>query len=126
MVLQERGDPFRVPGRKPLDRDTSGLVLLAKNPYSSCVLSDAVKDHTIHREYAAIVSGKTDASGTIDLPIAEDLHLNGKARLHLRLQSSTNKGLLSAQLMELGSKKYLQPIQLSYPSAPLITVATIC
>ena len=45
-------------------------MLLAKNPYSSCVLSDAVKDHTIHREYAAIVSGKTDASGTIDLPIA--------------------------------------------------------
>ena len=59
---------FRAVNR--LDRDTSGLVLLAKNPYSSCVLSDAVKDHTIHREYAAIVSGKTDASGTIDLPIA--------------------------------------------------------
>ena len=46
---------------------------------------------------------------TIDLPIEEDLHLNGKARLHLRLYSSTNKGLLSAQLLELGSKKYLQP-----------------
>ena len=46
---------------------------------------------------------------TIDLPIEEDLHLNGKARLHLRVQSSTNKGLLSAQLLELGSKKYLQP-----------------
>ena len=46
---------------------------------------------------------------TIDLPIEEDLHLNGKARLHLRLHSSTNKGLLSAQLLELGSKKYLQP-----------------
>ena len=28
---------------------------------------------------------------TIDLPIEEDLHLNGKARLHLRLHSSTNK-----------------------------------
>mgnify|MGYP005975683459 CR=1 FL=1 len=108
---------FRAVNR--LDRDTSGLVLLAKNPYSSCVLSDAVKDHTIHREYAAIVSGKTDASGTIDLPIAEDLHLNGKARLHLRLQSSTNKGLLSAQLMELGSKKYLQP----YPA--VLSVRTL-
>lgn len=47
---------------------------------------------------------------TIDLPIEEDLHLNGKARLHLRLHSSTNKGLLSAQLLELGSKKYLQQI----------------
>ena len=56
---------------------------------------------------------------TIDLPIAEDLHLNGKARLHLRLQSSTNKGLLSAQLMELGSKKYLQP----YPA--VLSVRTL-
>ena len=56
---------------------------------------------------------------TIDLPISEDLHLNGKARLHLRLQSSTNKGLLSAQLMELGSKKYLQP----YPA--VLSVRTL-
>ena len=56
---------------------------------------------------------------TIDLPIAEDLHLNGKAHLHLRLQSSTNKGLLSAQLMELGSKKYLQP----YPA--VLSVRTL-
>lgn len=56
---------------------------------------------------------------TIDLPIEEDLHLNGKARLHLRLQSSTNKGLLSAQLLELGSKKYLQP----YPA--VLSVRTL-
>ena len=56
---------------------------------------------------------------TIDLPIEEDLHLNGKARLHLRLHSSTNKGLLSAQLMELGNKKYLQP----YPA--VLSVRTL-
>ena len=56
---------------------------------------------------------------TIDLPIEEDLHLNGKARLHLRLQSCTDKGLLSAQLMELGSKKYLQP----YPA--VLSVRTL-
>ena len=56
---------------------------------------------------------------TIDLPIEEDLHLNGKARLHLRVQSSTNKGLLSAQLLELGSKKYLQP----YPA--VLSVRTL-
>ena len=62
--------PFVFRAVNRLDRDTSGLVLLAKNPYSSCILSDAVKDHTIHREYAAIVSGKTDESGTIDIPIA--------------------------------------------------------
>ena len=56
---------------------------------------------------------------TIDLPIEEDMHLNGKARLHLRVQSSTNKGLLSAQLLELGSKKYLQP----YPA--VLSVRTL-
>lgn len=56
---------------------------------------------------------------TIDLPIEEDLHLNGKARLHLRLHSSINKGLLSAQLLELGSKKYLQP----YPA--VLSVRTL-
>lgn len=56
---------------------------------------------------------------TIDLPIEEDLHLNGKARLHLWLHSSTNKGLLSAQLLELGSKKYLQP----YPA--VLSVRTL-
>lgn len=56
---------------------------------------------------------------TIDLPIEEDLHLNGKARLHLRLHSSTNKGLLSAQLLELGSKEYLQP----YPA--VLSVRTL-
>ena len=46
---------------------------------------------------------------TIDLPATKDLHLNGRAQLNLRIKSSTNKGLLSAQLLELGQKKYLQP-----------------
>ena len=46
---------------------------------------------------------------TIDLPLTKDIHLNGRAQLNLRIKSSTNKGLLSAQLLELGQKKYLQP-----------------
>ena len=46
---------------------------------------------------------------TIDIPILEDIQLNGRVKLNLRLKSSTNKGLLSAQLLELGQKKYLQP-----------------
>ncbi|MCP9061036.1 MULTISPECIES: Xaa-Pro dipeptidyl-peptidase [unclassified Streptococcus] len=46
---------------------------------------------------------------TIDLPVTKNLHLNGRAQLNLRIKSSTNKGLLSAQLLELGQKKYLQP-----------------
>ncbi len=46
---------------------------------------------------------------TIDLPVTEELHINGRVKLNLRLKSSANKGLLSAQLLELGQKKYIQP-----------------
>ena len=46
---------------------------------------------------------------TIDLPVSQDIHSNGRVELKLRVKSSTNKGLLSAQLLELGQKKYLQP-----------------
>ena len=56
---------------------------------------------------------------TIDLPVSQDIHLNGQVALKLRVKSSTNKGLLSAQLLELGQKKYLQP----YPA--VLTARTI-
>lgn len=46
---------------------------------------------------------------TIDIPISEEIQLNGRVKFNLRIKSSTNKGLLSAQLLELGQKKYLQP-----------------
>ena len=55
-----------------------------------------------------LYQGKTNQI-TIDLPVTEDLHLNGRAQLNLRIKSSINKGLLSAQLLEFGQKKYLQP-----------------
>ena len=56
---------------------------------------------------------------TIDLPVTDNIHLNGRIKLNLRLKSSINKGLLSAQLLELGEKKYLQP----YPG--ILSVRTL-
>ena len=55
-----------------------------------------------------LYQGKANQT-TIDLPVSQDIHLNGRVELKLRVKSSTNKGLLSAQLLELGQKKYLQP-----------------
>ena len=46
---------------------------------------------------------------TIDLPVSQDIHLNGRVELKLRVKSSINKGLLSAQVLQLGQQKYLQP-----------------
>ncbi|MFC5631047.1 MULTISPECIES: Xaa-Pro dipeptidyl-peptidase [Streptococcus] len=47
---------------------------------------------------------------TIDIPVEKALLLNGRVKLTLSVKSSTNKGLLSAQLLEQGEKKYLQDI----------------
>ncbi|MER0123089.1 Xaa-Pro dipeptidyl-peptidase [Streptococcus sp. ZJ100] len=47
---------------------------------------------------------------TIDIPISEELQLNGRVCLHLRVKSSVEKGLLSAQLVDFGADKRLAPI----------------
>ena len=53
-----------------LDRDTTGLLIAAKHALSASILSDMLKKREIHREYLALVKGKTPASGTISAPIA--------------------------------------------------------
>lgn len=68
--MEEKGVDFVFRAVNRLDRDTSGLLVIAKHMLSSCILSDQVKDHTIHREYAAIVCGRTEPHGTICAPIA--------------------------------------------------------
>ncbi|PXV96214.1 RluA family pseudouridine synthase [Lachnotalea glycerini] len=52
-----------------LDRDTTGLVLLAKNMYSSCILSEMIRKREIHREYLAVAEGRLNTFGTINAPI---------------------------------------------------------
>ena len=53
-----------------IDKDTSGLLLVAKNDFSHAALSEQIKAHTVERAYLAIVSGnmKEDA-GFVDGPI---------------------------------------------------------
>lgn len=53
-----------------LDRDTTGLILLAKHMLSSAILSSSVAARTVHREYLAIAEGLVPESGIIDAPIA--------------------------------------------------------
>lgn len=53
-----------------LDRDTTGLLILARHMLSACVLSNDMLNHRIKREYRAIVCGRTMDTGTINAPIA--------------------------------------------------------
>ncbi len=53
-----------------LDRDTSGIVLIAKNPLSAAILSESMKRGEIKKEYCAVVNGiPNPLSGKIDAPI---------------------------------------------------------
>jgi 23S rRNA pseudouridine1911/1915/1917 synthase len=53
-----------------LDRDTSGIVLIAKNAYSQQIVSEQMQDNTVDKVYFAIVEGSlAPESGTIDFPI---------------------------------------------------------
>ena len=52
-----------------LDRDTSGVVLFAKNSYMKAIASTAISDETAVKEYIALVYGKTPECGAIDVPI---------------------------------------------------------
>jgi len=57
-----------------LDKDTSGLLLVARNLESHTKLTRLLKDHNIEREYEAIVVGVMTAGGTVDAPIGRNPH----------------------------------------------------
>ena len=53
-----------------IDKDTSGLLLVAKNDKSHVALSAQIKAHTVQRAYRAIVIGNfKQAEGTVEAPI---------------------------------------------------------
>jgi 23S rRNA pseudouridine1911/1915/1917 synthase len=57
-----------------LDRDTSGLLVVAKTEAALEHLSDQFRDRTVFKSYVALVHGRVSAeSGTIDQPLARDL-----------------------------------------------------
>ena len=70
--FKQKQKPFVFRAINRLDRDTTGLLIVAKNALSSCILSDMVRNRQIHRTYLAAVSGNLSGQpeGTIDVPIA--------------------------------------------------------
>ena len=53
-----------------IDKDTSGLLAVAKNDFAHTFLASQLKDHSMHRIYEAIVCGTfREDSGTVNAPI---------------------------------------------------------
>lgn len=61
---------FRAVNR--LDKDTSGLMCIAKNKYAHARLCADFGEKSVKRSYLAIVCGSLRGEGTIDLPIARE------------------------------------------------------
>jgi len=58
-----------------IDKDTSGLICVAKNDKAHLSLAEQLKDHTMSRTYIALVKGViTENTGEINLPIGRDPH----------------------------------------------------
>ncbi len=66
----QKGEPFIYRCINRLDRDTTGLLIIAKHMYSASLLSNMVQNREIHREYLAIATGEVEECGTINAPIA--------------------------------------------------------
>lgn len=67
---QSKGETMVYRAINRLDRDTSGLLIIAKHMLSACILSDQMVKRQIRREYRAIVCGNAPEQGTVTLPIS--------------------------------------------------------
>ncbi|MCX7401715.1 MAG: RluA family pseudouridine synthase [Planctomycetia bacterium] len=57
-----------------LDRDTSGVLILARTPSARAILGRAFESRDIYKRYLAVVTGTLPSvEGIIDLPLADDL-----------------------------------------------------
>lgn len=72
-----------------IDKDTSGLLAVAKNDHAHLMLSSQLKDHSMARTYDAIVCGvlKED-SGTVDAPIGR--HPTDRKKMCVTQRNSRN------------------------------------
>ncbi|MCR5652672.1 MAG: RluA family pseudouridine synthase, partial [Ruminococcus sp.] len=72
-----------------IDKDTSGLLLVAKNDKAHNNLAEQIKEHSLTREYEAIVYGNIeDDSGVIDAPIGR--HHSDRKRMAVTDKNSKN------------------------------------
>ncbi len=68
--MQERGESFKIRFVNRLDRDTSGLIIIAKNPYIQQELSKQMIDNQVEKRYLAVIKGCLETEkGTVDAPI---------------------------------------------------------
>lgn len=127
---QEQGKAFIFRCCNRLDRDTSGLTVVAKHLVSAGILSSMTERREIHREYLAIASGRvTPAQGTITAPLGRkpgtiiermvDFDQGETAVTHYQVISYTQRYSLVALKLETGRTHQIR-IHMKHLGYPLI------
>jgi 23S rRNA pseudouridine1911/1915/1917 synthase len=107
------GDPERAGIVHRLDRDTSGLMVVARDEETHRRLQSAIAERRVEREYLALVEGRPPSrTGTIDAPVGRDPRVRTRmavggagareARTHFTLERSLPKSSLLSLLLETG------------------------
>ena len=111
-----------------LDKNTSGLMVVARNEKSQKYLVEQLQSHSIDREYSAIVYGHMIAGGTVDEPIGRDskdrvkqsVTANGKeAVTHYRAIDRFKNHTHVKAILETGRTHQIR-VHLSHTGHPLI------
>ncbi len=111
-----------------LDRDTSGLIMIAKNQFSHMNLAKSMEKNLIKKSYLAIIHGNLEnQEGTIDLPIGRPtdetikravLEDGQRSITHYKIKESYKEGTLVELVLETGRTHQIR-VHLSYVGCPI-------
>jgi 23S rRNA pseudouridine1911/1915/1917 synthase len=111
-LLAEEGEDVGDPERRGivhrLDRDTSGLLVVARTQIALTRLQSALAERQIEREYLALVEGRPPArTGTIEAPIGRDprmrtrMAVGGSGQREARTHFTLERALAETSLLSL-------------------------
>jgi 23S rRNA pseudouridine1911/1915/1917 synthase len=105
---EDAGDPERRGIVHRLDRDTSGLLVVARTQIALTRLQSALSQRQVEREYLALVEGRPPArSGTIEAPIGRDprvrtrMAVGGSGQREARTHFTLKRALAETSLLSL-------------------------
>ncbi|HXJ04739.1 MAG TPA: RluA family pseudouridine synthase [Candidatus Acidoferrum sp.] len=93
LALSQGGDALRPGIVHRLDKETSGVIMVAKNDFAHAKLAEAFRRRTVKKTYIALVEGLLkEKHGRIELAIGRDLHRRTRMAVYRQKPGSSLRG----------------------------------